>query len=206
MQHIASLIHQLQSIAILKELREFFNKDPSNSIIFWDCPSDNKWLLHSIVNKESKEFNLTPLLPCKSSWDFKRKSECDNILKQWKMIFQASDDKGRHFLDLLNNNLCPIEPSYTKGGSWIKYFRHSNLLCVRATRAIVNHTPIGEYCLCFFYNKDFSCPCSNYLIETRHHILHDCRRFNNYWNLRCDTFMLFLEFNKNAFSFGQSIT
>ncbi len=41
------------------------------------------------------------------------------------MIFQASDDKGdkgRHFLDLLNNNLCPIEPSYTKGGSWIKYF------------------------------------------------------------------------------------
>jgi len=35
------------------------------------------------------------------------------------------------------------------------------------------------------------------------------RRFNNYWNPRQDTighFVSFLEFNKNVFSFGESIT
>ena len=31
------------------------------------------------------------------------------------MTFQASDDKGRHFLDLLDNNFNFIEPSYSKG-------------------------------------------------------------------------------------------
>jgi len=200
--------YQLQTIAISKELREFFNKDLSNSIDFWDCPSNSKWPLHSLVDKETKEFNLTPLFPCKSSWDFDRKNECDDLLKQWKMFFQASDNKGRHFLDLLDDDLCPIEPSYAKGGSWIKYFGHSNSLCPRATCTIVNHAPIGEY-LRFFPSEDFSCPCGNYPIETRHHILHECRRFNNYWNPRHDTishFTLFLEFNKNAFSFEESIT
>ena len=63
----------------------------------------------------------------------------------------------------------------------MKYFSHLNLLYVRATRAIVNHAPIGEYHLRFFPNEDFSCPCGNYLIETRHHILYKYRRFDNYW-------------------------
>ena len=121
------------------------------------------------------------------------------------MTFQASDAKGRHFLELLNDKLQPIKPSYSKGGSWLKYFGHSNSLC---TRAIINHTPIGEYCLRFFPQEEFECPCGQYPIETRWHILHECRRFNNYWNLRWDTiayFTLFLEFNSNTFSFGESI-
>jgi len=85
------------------------------------------------------------------------------------MMFQASNAKGRNlnFLDLLDDDLHLLEPSYTKGGSWIKYFGHLNSLCARATRAIVNHVPIGEYCLYFFPNEDFSCPCSDYLIESR---------------------------------------
>jgi len=200
--------YQLQAIAILKELREFFNKNPSNYIEFWNCPSNDNCPLHSVVNKEMKKFDLTPLFPCKSSWDFERKSECDSIIKNWKMMFQVSDARGRNFLDLLDNNLHLLELSYTKEGLWIKYSSHSNSLCTRTTRAIVNHAPIGEYCLCFFPNEDFSCPCSDYLIESRHHILHDCRRFNNYWNPRRDTishFVSFLEFNSNAFSFGESI-
>ena len=66
------------------------------------------------------------------------------------MTFQASDDKKRNFLDLLNNNLntielTTIELTYLKGGSWLKYFGHSNLLCARATRSIVIHSPISEY-------------------------------------------------------------
>ena len=83
-------------------------------------------------------------------------------------------------VNVLDNNLHPVEPLYTKRGSWIKYFGHSNSLYVRVIKAIINHTPIGEYHLYFFSNKDFSCLCGDYPIESRHHILHNYRRFNNY--------------------------
>jgi len=55
-----------------------------------------------------KKFNLIPIFLCKSSWDFDRMNECDEILNNWKKMFQASDKKGRHFLDLLTMiyNLC----------------------------------------------------------------------------------------------------
>ena len=103
------------------------------------------------------------------------------------MTFQVSNAKDRQFLNLLDDDLHPIKPSYTKEGSWIKYFGYLNSLCMRAMKAIINHTPIREYHLYFFPNEDSSCLCRNYLIESRHYILHDCRRFNNYWNLRRDT-------------------
>jgi len=117
------------------------------------------------------------------------------------MTFQASDGKGRHFLDLVDDNFNAIEPSYTKGGPWLQSFGHSN---THATRAITNHAPIGEYRLRFFPKEEFKCPCSNYPIESRRHILHDCIRFNGYWNPRRDSlshFVMFLIANPNAFVF-----
>jgi len=70
------------------------------------------------------------------------------------MMFQALDDKGKNFLELLDNNLNIIEPTYSKGGSWLKHFDHSNLLCARVIRAITNHTSIGKYYLRFFPQED----------------------------------------------------
>ena len=69
---------------------------------------------------------------------------------------------------------------------------------------IVNYTLIGEYWLRFFPRENFVCLYGAYPIESRRHILHKCKQFNNYWNLRRDTiahFILFLEFNNSAFSF-----
>ena len=120
------------------------------------------------------------------------------------MIFQAADSKERHFLDLLDNNLNPIELLSTKGGPWLLHFSYSNMLYVQASRAVTNHAPIGEYWLRFFPREEFDCPCGKYPIETRQHILHEYQRFNNYWNLRRNTityFILFLQFNSSAFSF-----
>ena len=96
------------------------------------------------------------------------------------MTFQASDRKRRNFLDLVDNNYEDIKPSYIKGNSWLQAFGYLNLLCARATRAITNHAPIGEYYLRFFPNKDFSCPCSNFPIESRRYVLYDCKRHNGY--------------------------
>ena len=58
------------------------------------------------------------------------------------MTFQASDDREHYFLDLLDENSNLLKPSTVNGGLWLKHFSHSNLLCARATRVIVNHTPI----------------------------------------------------------------
>jgi len=95
-------------------------------------------------------------------WDFSKKEECDNIIRNWQMFFQVSDFEGKSFLDLLDDDFNFIELLYIKGGPWIKHFGHSNSLCARAMRAITNHVPISEYCLRFFPKEDFSCLCDEY--------------------------------------------
>ena len=71
--------YQIQSVAILSDLHNFFNNHENNSIKFWECLSHLKWRLHNEVNKETKTFNLMPLLLCKNSWEFSKKSKSDDI-------------------------------------------------------------------------------------------------------------------------------
>ena len=198
---------QIHSAAILSILRNFFSANDSNSIEFWECPSKLKWKLHHEVDKNSKSFVVTPFFPSKTSWEFCRKSDSDDLINLWKMTFQASDGKGKNFLELLNDDLNVIELSYMKGGPWLQLVGHSNSLCARATRAITNHAPIGEYRLRFFLNEDFSCLCNEYPIKSRRYILYDCKRFNGYWNPRRDMlkhFVMFLNANPSAFAFNDS--
>jgi len=61
------------------------------------------------------------------------------------MFFQVLDNKEQNFLKLLDNDSKPIKLLISKSGSELKYFGHSNSLCTRATRAIINHILIGEY-------------------------------------------------------------
>ena len=103
-------------MAILSKLHHFFAISQENSIKFLKYSSHLNWRLHKAINKDSKSFNPLPTYPCKISWDYCKKINSDNIINQWKMIFQASDGKGRHFLELVDNNLKDIGPSYTKGG------------------------------------------------------------------------------------------
>ena len=200
---------QIHTVAISQELRRFFNSNSDSTIKFWECPSHSNWILHKAVNKETKKLHSSPTLPWKLLWDFSKKRECNNLINYWKMIFQASDDKGHNFLELLDGEDKPLELTYSKGGTWLKYFGHSNSLCARASRAIINHVPIREYQLRFFPHEESKCSCSDYPIESRHHILHECKRFNNYWNPQWDTIghsTFFLMYNSSAFSFRDSTT
>jgi len=142
-------LYQIHAAAISKELRRFFIKSHNNSIKFWECPSLCNWSLHKAIDMENKHFHPQPLYLYKLSWDFSKKSRCDNILSSWKMTFYL-DLKGHHFLDLCNEDNNPLEPTYVKGKLWLKYFGHSNSLCAKVTRAIVNHATIGKYRLRFF--------------------------------------------------------
>ena len=186
--------YQIHTSAILNELRQFFTTCQENHIEFWECPSQLRWRLHKSTDRDLKSFKPIPILPSKISWNYCKKVDSDNNIKLWKMTFQALDGKGRQFLNLVDNNLETIELSYTKGSSWLQSFGHSNTLCARATRAITNHAPIGEYHLRFFPNEDFKCPCGSYPIETRRHILHECTRHNGYWNPRRDALSHFIMF------------
>ena len=68
--------YQIQLSTISKGLVEFFKKDQHNTIEFWDCPSCKNWTLHCFVDRETKKFDLVPILPCKSLWNFDRKNKC----------------------------------------------------------------------------------------------------------------------------------
>jgi len=73
---------QIHTSAILSELKKFFNSNDANSIEFWECPSRIKWRFHHDVDKDSKSFTVTPIYLCKISWDFCKKSDSDDIIKQ----------------------------------------------------------------------------------------------------------------------------
>ena len=125
------------------------------------------------------------------------------------MTFQASDTKGCNFMDLLDEISNPIKPYIAKDSLWLKFFDHSNSLCTRAIRTIINHAPIGEYQLRFFLWEEFKCLCGLYPIKSRYHILHKCRSFNTYQNPNRESiayFTLFLEFNGSAFLFDDNTT
>jgi len=107
---------QFHTAVILSELQGFFNSNRDNSIEFWECPSHLKWRFHHDVNKDSKSFYPMPAYPCKISWDYCKKTDSDEIINLWKMTFQASDEKGKHFLDLLDDDFNTIKHSYTKDG------------------------------------------------------------------------------------------
>jgi len=69
--------YQLHSIAISKDLRGFFSKNSNNSILFWGCPSNDKWPSHLLVNNKLKCLKMNPVLLSKS---FSRKKEYDSII------------------------------------------------------------------------------------------------------------------------------
>ena len=78
-----------------------------------------------------------------------------------------SDLKERNFLKLLESDSQSLVSLNIKSGLWLHHFGHSNLLCIRATRAIINHVPIGKYRLGFFSKKNFLCSCGLYPIESQ---------------------------------------
>ena len=110
------------------------------------------------------------------------------------MFFQVANSRGRNFLDLLDNNLNSIISLNIKGSSWLQYFSLLNSLCAKATRAIINHTPISKYWLRFFPREDFLYPYSMYPIKIRRYILYKYSRFNKYWNSKRDTIAYFTLF------------
>jgi len=73
--------YQIHSAVILRELCSFFSSYESNTIEFWECPSKLRWRFHYDADKDSKSFLVSPSYPSKISWDFCKKSDCDELTK-----------------------------------------------------------------------------------------------------------------------------
>ena len=80
------------------------------------------------MDKEIKKFDLIPLYSSKTSWDFNKKEECDNIIKEWHLDSKLSNLKKKNFLELLSNDLSEIKLLYKNRRPWLENFGFSNLL------------------------------------------------------------------------------
>ena len=60
-------------------------------------------------------------------------------------MFQVSDLKENHFLNLFDNEYLPVNPTYMKDGPWLKKISYLNSLYTRVTRVTTNHAPIKKY-------------------------------------------------------------
>ena len=71
-------------------------------------------------------------------------------------------------------------PPMLKGGGWLPFIGELVTLCARATWAILNYAPIGEFRQRFFPAECTHCPCGHCQMETRRHIFANCRRFAHF--------------------------
>ena len=149
-------------------LRSQFTAYPEGNLHFWNCPSDAKWFIQASVHDDAVRTQYPVAEQMRISLDALSQRNSKTCLEEWIVEFSRGETRGRNFLTLNTE----ATPTYAKGGTWMSYLGHFISLCARATRAILNHAPIGEYRARFFPQK--TCPCGQ---SDRRHILTDCPRF-----------------------------
>jgi len=126
-------------------------------------------------------------------------------LDVWRTSFVHPSSQGHHFLPLKGGIKNLLQPSYAKGGGWLPFIGELVTLCARATQAILNHAPIGEFRQCFFSTEYTQCPCGHCQVEIRRYIFANCCQFAYF--LLTDLvptvkdFIKFLKEHSSAFAF-----
>ena len=157
---------QAHSLAVCSALQLFFCSGPNYRVEFWDCPSNAEWSLHQMVHNDVTNTRVATGLHLATSLDTLRSKSVLLCFDTWRTAFNRPTVQGRHFPTLRGKNHKPLQPSYSKGGSWLTHIGQLVTLCARATRAILNHAPIGEYRQCFFPAECTQCPCGHCQVET----------------------------------------
>ena len=168
---------QAHSLAVCSALRLFFSQGHGYRINFWDCPSKAEWSLHQLVHNNVTNTKVSAGPHSATSIDFLCSKSVIFCLDTWRTSFNYSTIQGQHFLSFRDRNRQFLQPSYSKGGSWLPYIGQLVTLCARVTRAILNHAPIGEYRQYFFPAECTQCLCGHCQVETRRHIFANCSRF-----------------------------
>ena len=141
------------------------------------CSELAQWSLHHLVHEDATNTHITAGHHPATSLDALRSKSTTSCLNAWRSSFSHPSSQGHHCLSLKGDNCKPLQPFYTKGSSWLPFIAESVTLCARATQAILNHAPIGEFRQCFFPAECTQCPCGHCQVETCQHILADCSWF-----------------------------
>ena len=157
---------QTHSLAVYSALRLFFSQGHGYRIDFWDCPSKAEWSLHQLVHNDVTNTKVSTGPHPATSINFLRSKSVISCLDTWRTLFNCPTVQGQHFLPLRDRNQRFLQSNYSKGGSWLPYIGQSVTLYARAARAILNHTPIGEYRQHFFSAECTQCLCGHCQVET----------------------------------------
>jgi len=158
---------QAHSLAIVQALRGFFTNRPDRSIHFWDCPSKAQWSLHFLAHEDATSTKIAAGHYPATSLDALQSKSAAACLDTWRTSFARPLSQGRYFLPLKGGIKNLLQLSYAKGGGWLPFIGELVILCARATRAILNHAPIGEFRQRFFPAECIQCPCGHCQVETR---------------------------------------
>jgi len=164
-------------IVVSKLLRLHFTTHPEGSLHFWDYPGDAKWSIQVDVHYDATRTQYPVEERMRTSIDALSQKNSKAYLDEWTTEFLRGETRGRNFLMINTEEHKAATPTYAKGGTWMSHLGHSISLCARATRAILNYVPIGEYRARFFPQETCACPCGQSNIETKLHILTECLRF-----------------------------
>jgi hypothetical protein len=119
----------------------------------------------------------------RATLNFCREKSSAQNLDWWDNMFNNPKYRGSNFLHLWGKEGKIHRPSSHKGGKWLQAFGSDVQLCACASRAILNHAPIGEYRQQFHMgDRNYRCLCRTntplrdmHVLETRHHLLTNCK-------------------------------
>jgi hypothetical protein len=175
---------QSHSLAVIQALIPRLEADPLCKVQFWYVPSQARWDNHGKVHKyvTSTTGKVAVALATCATLNFCREKFSAQNLDRWDNMFNDPKYCGSSFLHLWGKEGKMPRPSSHKGGKWLQVFGSDVRLCAHASRAILNHAPIGAYCWRFHVgDRNYWCHCrSNTLpgvmgtLEDRHHLLTNC--------------------------------
>ncbi|KAJ8080887.1 hypothetical protein PM082_017722 [Marasmius tenuissimus] len=193
---------QSHSLAVCRALSDWFAGGDDRKVTFIQVPSKAKWSIHQLAHESVR--GLPPIgvgaVP-QTSLDRLRQEATKAGQDAWVSRFQDPSYRGRHFYELQDLKDRPLQPSYLKGGTWLKLAGGSLSLTTRMTRCILGHAPIGEYYQRFNIQADLSCLCG---VEpgTRAHVLYRCSELERGASLnRLPGLIAYLKANPRAFAF-----
>jgi hypothetical protein len=153
---------QSHSLAVIRALIPWLEADPLHKVQFWYVPSQARWdnhgEVHKYVTSTTGKVAVTPAT-CATLNFCREKSSAQN-LDCWDNMFNDPKYRGSNFLHLWGKEGKMPQPSSYKGGKWLQAFGSDVRLCARASRAILDHAPIGAYCQRFHMgDHNYWCHC-----------------------------------------------
>jgi ribonuclease HI len=172
-----------------QRIRPWFEARQDHVIHLYYVPGHKGILINELVDSDAQaQARSNEYQPDTISVSIARQTSEADALRAWTLDSRKPAIRGKQYLF---SGRKPPKPTTKKGGGlFMRAFGSSNSLAARASRAITNHAPLGDYRRRFFPREPRDCVECN-VEQTRAHVINTCTR---YTRRRRN----FLEFLKNS--------